>query len=139
MVKVVAAALASTQFGRFLMVGVFAATINFLLRIVFSAVMNYPAAIVLAYAAGMLVAYVLNRRLVFETSRPPDAQEVWRFVAVNGFSLLQTLLVSLLFTWHLLPSLGVQAHAEEIGHFIGICVPVVTAYMGYKHWTFRKR
>ena len=127
----------STQFARFLAVGGFAALVNFLSRIGFSHFLNYPAAIVLAYCAGIATAYLLSRLFVFGASEKGPFREITWFVGVNILGVLQTLAVSVVLAWYVLPWLGVQRYREEVAHFIGICVPVFTSYIGHKYLTFR--
>lgn len=128
----------STEFVRFLLVGGFAALVNFLSRIAFSHYMAYAVAIVLAYIVGMATAYILNRLYVFGAGRRGYAREIYYFVLVNVLAVLQTLAVSLLLAWLVLPWLGVRAYREEIAHFFGVCVPVFTSYLGHKYWTFHR-
>jgi len=127
----------STQFARFLVVGGFAALVNFLSRIAFSHFINYPAAIVLAYCIGIATAYLLSRLFVFGASAKGPVRELSWFVGVNVFGVLQTLVVSIVLAWYLLPWLGIHRYSEEVAHFIGICVPVFTSYVGHKYLTFR--
>jgi len=127
----------STQFARFLLVGGFAALVNFLSRIGFSHFINYPVAIVLAYCVGILTAYLLSRSFVFGISGKGAFRELTWFVGVNILGVLQTLAVSVVLAWYVLPWLGIHRYHEEIAHFIGICVPVFTSYVGHKYLTFR--
>jgi putative flippase GtrA len=122
---------------RFLMAGGIAALVNFGSRILLSRWLAYGAAIVVAYCVGMATAFVLNRRFVFrDTTNRLHEQAIW-FVSINILALLQTLAVSVLLARFVLPAAGVGWHAEEISHAVGIAVPIVTSYLGHKHWTFR--
>jgi len=127
----------AAQFLRFLLVGGFAAALNFASRIVLSHWLPYAAAIVIAYLIGLVVAFLLNRQLVFtQATRGVHHQMFW-FVAVNALGLAQTLLVSLLFAHWVLPFLGVTWHMQEVAHAIGVATPIVTSYIGHKHLSFR--
>jgi putative flippase GtrA len=128
----------TTEFVRFVFVGGFAAVVNFLSRIAFSIYLSYPVAIVLAYLIGMATAYILSRKYVFGAGRRGYAREIYYFTLVNVLAVLQTLAVSLLLAWFVLPWLGVRAYQEEIAHFVGVCVPVFSSYLGHKYWTFRR-
>jgi putative flippase GtrA len=127
----------STQFARFVVVGGFAALVNFLSRIAFSHFINYPAAIVAAYCIGIVTAYLLSRLFVFGASEKGPFREVTWFVGVNILGVLQTLAVSVALAWYVLPWLGVQQYREEVAHFVGVCVPVFTSYLGHKYLTFK--
>ena len=128
----------STEFVRFIIVGGVAALVNFLSRIVFSIAVTYPAAIVSSYVLGMVTAYVLSRRFVFSVSGSKHRRAISYFALVNAVAVVQTLVVSLLLARLILPWVGVSAFREEIAHFVGICVPVFSSYLGHKHWTFQR-
>lgn len=122
---------------RFLFAGGFAAAVNFASRFVLSTWLPYAIAIVVAYVIGMATAFALNRRYVFRAATTSLPRQLAWFVAINALALAQTLAVSLLLAGFVLPRLGLRAHAEAIAHAIGIAVPIVTSYLGHKHWTFR--
>lgn len=115
-----------------------AALANFGSRIAFSHVMGYAWSIVLAYLVGMATAFALNRAFVFKDADRPLGHQVFWFVAVNMLALLQTLLISLLFTHYVFPWLGMTFHPETIAHALGIAAPAIVSYFGHKHLTFKK-
>lgn len=125
------------QFLRFLLVGGFAAAVNFGSRIVLSQWLPYAAAIVIAYLIGLVVAFLLNRRLVFKQPTRQLHHQMFWFVAVNALGLTLTLIVSLLFAHYVLPFLGVTWHMQEVAHAIGVATPILTSYIGHKHLSFR--
>lgn len=122
---------------RFLLAGAFAAAVNFGARIALSIVLPFPAAIVLAYACGMATAFILTRRYVFQPSASRLHQQIFWFVAVNMFALVQTVAVSLVLADWLLPRMGLRTHVEALAHAIGIAVPMFTSYVGHKRLSFR--
>jgi putative flippase GtrA len=122
---------------RFVLAGVFAALVNFTVRIALSAFMPYGSAIFIAFFIGMTVAFLLNRRFVFQASSNSLTRQTAWFVTINLFALVQTLAVSLLLARVLLPMLGLAWHNEEIAHAAGIGVPIVTSYLGHRRLTFR--
>ena len=125
------------QFFRFLVAGGLAAAANFGSRILFSEFMAYAAAIILAYCVGMLTAFSLNRLFVFkEASNRIHQQALW-FVLINVAAALQTLLISLLFARTIFPSANMNFYPQAVAHAIGVVIPVVTSYLGHKHFTFR--
>jgi putative flippase GtrA len=131
--------IASSQFLRFLVVGGFAAAVNFCSRIVLSLWLPYAPAIVIAYLFGLTTAFLLNRRFVFTGATNRLHHQMFWFVAVNALALAQTLLVSLLFADYLLPRFGISWHAETIAHAIGVVTPVFTSYVGHKRLSFAVR
>jgi putative flippase GtrA len=125
------------QFAGFLLAGGIAAAANVGSRMAFSLFFDLAVAVVLAYLVGMAVAFVLMRRHVFPLSEAPVARQVAVFCAVNLLAVLQTLVVTLVLARWLLPRLGVSSHVEEIAHVAGVCVPVLTSFLGHKHLSFR--
>jgi len=123
---------------RFLAVGAVAAGANFGSRILFSRIVTYEIAIVLAFLVGLGSAFILNRVFVFVRPRPSAwVGEAIRFTMVNLAGLAVTLGVSLWSKNTLLPVLGVHRSVEEIAHLGGIAATVVTSYVAHKLWTFR--
>jgi len=125
------------QFVQFLFAGGVAAGANFGSRFLFNRWVNYEIAITLAYLVGMLVAFLLMRKLVFNAKGKALMPQIINFVIVNMFALLQTLLISVALVRWLFPEWGVVDHPEAIAHLIGVLAPVVTSYFGHKFLTFR--
>lgn len=122
----------------FLLSGGVAAAANFFSRIVFSLWLPYPAAIVLGFIVGLATAFILMRKLAFkESSNAPHSQIFW-FLVVNAFALLQTFCISLLLARWLLPLVGIIHGTETIAHAVGVVTPVLTSYIGHKHLSFRR-
>lgn len=126
------------RFILFIVASGLAAIANFGSRIALSHVMSYVPAIVLAYLIGMATAFLLNRAYVFEDANKPLAAQVMWFIAVNALALLQTLVVSLLFSHYVFPWMGLTFHPETLAHALGVIAPAVVSYFGHKHFTFRK-
>lgn len=127
----------SRQFGAFLLTGGVAAVVNFGSRILYSRAVDFSSAVLLAYLSGMVTAFVLARTFVFADSRQSLGRSGMFFVLVNLVALLQTWTISLGLAHYLFPALGVSRFADEMAHAVGIAVPVVTSYLGHKHWSFR--
>ena len=125
------------KFFRFLAAGGIAAVANFGSRFGYSLVMTYEAAILCAYLTGMLVAFLLMRKHVFNAAAGQlFAQASW-FAVVNALALIQTLIISIILARWLLLYVGTAKHAEALAHFIGVLTPAVTSYYGHKLLTFR--
>lgn len=126
------------RFILFIIASGLAAVANFGSRIALGHLMGYVPSIVLAYLVGMATAFVLNRAYVFKDADKPLASQVMWFIAVNALALLQTLIVSLLFSHYLFPWVGLTYHPETLAHALGVIAPAVVSYFGHKHFTFRK-
>ncbi|MBB5752907.1 GtrA family protein [Prosthecomicrobium pneumaticum] len=128
----------SRQFALFLAVGGVAALVNIVARIAFDWLMPYEIAIVLAYATGLAVAFLLNRRHVFPNTGDGRGVQLLRFTLVNLVALAQVWAVSLGLLHLVFPRLGFAWHAETVAHVIGVASPVFTSYFGHKHFSFRR-
>ncbi|MBI2379730.1 MAG: GtrA family protein [Gammaproteobacteria bacterium] len=128
----------SREFILFLVTGGFAAAVNFGSRIIFNRWMSYSSAIVLAYLAGMITAFLLAKTFVFSKSRHSTARSGVYFTLVNAVAVLQTWGISMLLAYYLLPGLGMVNHQREIAHLVGVAVPVLTSYLGHRHFSFRR-
>jgi|SRR5580765_8599585 putative flippase GtrA len=129
----------ANRFFRFIVVGGIAAAVNFGSRIVLSRWLHYAPAIVVAYLAGLFIAFLLNRRFVFAEATNRLHHQMFWFIVVNVFALAQTLIVSLLFARYVLPYVGITQHNEEIAHAFGIVVPIFSSYIGHKRLSFSTR
>jgi putative flippase GtrA len=127
----------SPRFLKFLVAGGIAAGVNFGSRIVFNHWMPFSAAIVVAYIAGMITAFILTKLFVFDKSVHSTSRSVMYFTLVNLVAVLQTWLVSMALLYYVLPWMGVAWHNKEIAHFFGVIVPVFTSYIGHKKLSFR--
>lgn len=99
--------------------------------------MPFEAAIVAAYLIGMITAFSLTRRFVFEKSERRVRSEAMRFVLVNLAALLQVWIVSVGLADWVFPKIGLVWNAELIAHVVGVLSPVVASYFGHKYFTFR--
>jgi len=124
------------QFVAFVVAGGIAAAVNIGSRILFSLVMRYEIAILVAYLCGMTVAYILNRMFVFAASGRGMPSEYARFTLVNLLAVAQVWIVSVGLARFVFPAVGFAWHAETVAHVVGVLVPVVTSYLGHKHFSF---
>jgi putative flippase GtrA len=86
---------------------------------------------VIAYLAGMVNSFLLNRTWTFRASGHP-LQQALRFTAVSFFSLTMSTLV----TFALVDVLGLPSLAIWVPL---TAVVVVVNYLGLKHWAFAPR
>jgi len=127
------------RFMRFLLCGGLAATVNWLSRFLWSIFLPFGAAVIAAYATGMVVAFVLFRELVFERSGGQVPDQVRNFVVVNLVGMFVTWALANFLVSKVLPGMGATSHVEAIGHGIAIFAPVVTSWFGHRFLTFRKQ
>ena len=129
--------LAGNRFFRFAVTGGIAALVNLGARWLLNRIMSFELAVALAYLFGMLTAYILARRYVFEASGRGVRSELYRFTLVNLVALVQVWLVSVGLAEWLFPAIGFRWHAYDIAHLIGVASPIVTSYLGHRHYSFR--
>ncbi|SEK02260.1 GtrA family protein [Paraburkholderia diazotrophica] len=128
----------SKDFLMFLLTGGFAAAVNWGSRIVYNFWMPYSPAIVVAYLTGMITAFVLAKLFVFTKSTQSTARSVFFFTLVNLVAVLQTWGVSVVLAYYAFPLAGLNWHARDIAHLIGVIVPVFTSFIGHKKWSFKQ-
>lgn len=130
-----------SEFGQFLnfaLAGGLAALVNLLSRYVLSNVMQYEAAVAIAYLIGMTTAFLLTRRFVFAASGQPIAVEYGRFGLVNVAGFIQVWIVSVALVRVVFPQIHFGWHAEEIAHLVGVASPIAVSYYGHKHFSFKR-
>jgi putative flippase GtrA len=129
--------LVSKNFLMFLLTGGFAAAVNWSSRILFNLWMPYSAAIVVAYIAGMITAFVLAKMFVFTESKQSTHRSAFFFTLVNLVAVAQTWTVSVGLAYYVFPKLGVTWHDRDIAHLVGVVVPVFSSYIGHKKLSFK--
>ena len=127
----------SSQPVKFLLAGGIAACVNFFSRIVLGKWLPYVPSIVLAYLAGMVTAFLLNRRFVFNGAQNALHDQIFWFTAVNLAAVVQTVVVSLLLADLVFPRIGFSWHPETVAHAFGVAIPIITSYVGHKRLSFR--
>lgn len=129
----------SKQFVVFLIAGTIAFTVNFCSRILYSHSFGFSTSILLAYATGMIASFILAKLFVFKESQQTFTRSIIFFILVNLIGMLQTLLISLLLAYYVLPAMDIKLFSLEIAHLIGLASPTFTTYLGHKFWTFREK
>src|SRR5471030_1905611 len=119
------------RFARFLFVGVAAAAVNILSRVLISYFVRFEYAVALAFPIALTFAFVMSRFFVFEVSSRSVWEQYLRFWFVNLVALIQVWLISVGLIYWILPTIGWTFHAELIAHTIAVCSPVLTSY--YAH------
>ena len=124
------------QFATFLLTGSIAAAVNFFSRIAYSLVLPFYVSVAVAYLTGMVASYFLMRRYVFSGHETPLGKSVSTFVAINLISLLQNWLVTMAMEYYVLPTIGEVQYSAYIASIVGIAVPVMWSFFGYKRFSF---
>lgn len=126
------------RFVRFMLTGGIAAIVNLISRFLLNFLMSFASAVAVAYLIGMITAYVLGRRYVFERSGRGVAGEFWRFTLVNLFAAAQVWIISVGLAEYLFPASGFKWHPLDVAHLIGVSMPVFTSYLGHRHFSFAR-
>ena len=132
----------SRQFVRFLIAGGIAALVNFGVGYCLAPLLGYELDVVAGHLSGMLVAFLLFKKTVFERecvekSSNSTPMEVLVFIGVNGFALLQTLVVFVLLRDYMFPLTAYLYYPTILARLIAIGVPVITSFLLHKHFTFK--
>ena len=127
----------SKEFLRFLLTGGIAAIVNFLSRIFFNLWFDFSTSVYLAFVAGIITAFFLKKEFVFARGRQPIAHSIGFFILVNIIGFIQTLAVTMVCFYYVLPYLGIVKMAHEISHALGLIAPIITSYIGHKKLSFR--
>src|SRR5690242_8174500 len=102
------------QFAAFVATGSLAAATNLVSRYLFDFVMPFELAVVLAYMAGMLVAFVLFQRMIFGHPGTPLRRRIIRFCQVNALGLALAWTVSTFMARTVLPAMNWTFHPFEV-------------------------
>ena len=125
------------EFTRFVMTGSVAAFVNLFARWALNFVMPFEAAVVLAYLFGMVVAFLMFQRIIFDAKGQDTKRQIRRFLVVHAVGITQVYLISWGLADLFFPWIGWTWHAEDIAHFIGVATPAFSSYIGHKFYTFR--
>jgi putative flippase GtrA len=126
-----------SRFAKFVIAGGLAAAVNVVTRYLLSTILVYEAAVAIAYLFGMTAAFLLNRAFVFERSASGVHVQYSRFALVNALAFIQVWLISVGLNRIVFPDVGFVWHPETVAHIIGVVSPVLTSYLGHKHFSFR--
>lgn len=124
------------QFLKFVVAAGLSVPVNLAARALLSLVMPYEVAVVLSHLCGMLTAYVLTRRFVFERSGRRASRELARFAVVNVLSLVVTWVVAVGLLRIVFPRIGFDTAPELVAHIIGLAFASVTSFYGHRHYSF---
>jgi putative flippase GtrA len=125
------------QFAAFVATGSLAAATNLIVRYLLDFLMPFELAVVLAYMAGMAIAFVLFQRMIFGHPGTPLRRRVIRFCQVNTLGLAIAWTVSTLMARIVLPAMSWTFHPFEVAHLIGVAAPTFSSYFLHKSYTYR--
>ena len=126
------------QFLGFLAVGGLAALLNWLARLLLSVWLPFSWAVIVAYAIGMFVAFLLNSFFVFPKSEKARHAQARDFVLINlSFFPLVWLASVQVNNW--LKTIGMVSHSEELAHAIAISLPMLATFLIYKFFAFKEK
>ena len=126
------------QFIAFIIVGVVAASVNWLSRYAMAPWVAFYLAVPLAYCIGMATAFVLNRLIVFPRSDVPVDVQARRFIVIN-LSFVPLVWGGALAFVIILEKLELQNYVEEIAHALSLALPMLATFLLYKFFAFRER
>ena len=121
----------------FLVVGGLAAFANITSRIIFSKFFSYKLSIIFAFLIGMTTAFLLMRNYVFVYKKNLIYRQIFRFLVINLFNLIQTFFVSLGLNFLLVFFINKVEFVELIAHIGGVLFPAITSYFAHKYFTFK--
>lgn len=125
------------HFVRFVATGSIAAVANLVSRYFLDRVMPFDWAVVIAYAIGMVIAFSLFQRLIFQNPATPLFRRSSRFIQVNLLGMFLTWLLSTLLAHQILPAVGWTFRPHDIAHLLGVAAPAFSSYFLHKGYTFR--
>jgi energy-coupling factor transport system substrate-specific component len=125
------------RIGRFLLAGGFAAFVNWAARFPLNEVMPFGAAVIVAYAIGMVVGFFLYRLFVFQAHDGHAGDQLWKFILVNLIGAAEVWALAMILVHWLAPAIGWTTWVEPIAHAAAIGVGAATSYVGHRLLTFR--
>jgi putative flippase GtrA len=128
----------TTQFLRFLIVGITAAALHWLARYWLNIWLSFPIAVALAYSVGITIAFELNRRFVFPISTRPIIKQARDFILINAAFFPIVWLAAMGFK-SLLHNFGINlyvAYIDGIAHALALAVPMFITFLIYKFIAF---
>jgi putative flippase GtrA len=126
-----------THFIAFVATGSVAAATNLIARYLLNFMMPFELAVVLAYLAGMAVAFVLFQKMIFGAPSTPLRRRLIRFVQVNLVGMALAWAVSTAMARIILPAAGWTFHPFEVAHLVGVAAPTFSSYFLHRNYTFR--
>lgn len=128
----------SAQFIGFVGVGVTAAICNWGARHVLEAAVGFAWAVALAYAVGFVVAFTLNRTLVFPRASTSIHHQVSYFTFANLVSFPIVWGASMTMSQLILPGMGWTWRVSDVAHLVALGLPAAVSFLIHKFYTFAR-
>lgn len=125
------------EFVRFVATGSLAAISNMIGVWAFEFVTPYPVAVVLGYIVGMVVAFILFQKVIFDHPGTTLSRRVFRFTVVNLIGMGLAWLTSMAMAYWVLPGIGWTFQVKRVANFFGVAVPAFSSYFLHKYYTYR--
>lgn len=125
------------QFLLFIAVGISAAFINWLSRLLLNNWISFSLAVFFSYGIGMTMAFILNSHFVFPMSDKPKIKQARDFLITNSCCFPIVWIAAVLLN-HLLESTFNISNAEEISHAIALGIPMLASFLIYKFFIFKE-
>lgn len=127
-----------SQIIRFLLLGGFAAAVNWLARFPLSVFLPFDLAVIVAYVIGMSIGFTLYRRYVFPGSTRPLVEQSLIFLGINLLGALVVLGLTRLFLPLMAQTGWPLAVREAVAHGAAIGVGAIVNFFGHKTLTFAR-
>lgn len=127
----------SQQFLKFLLAGGVAALTHWYARYALTPALGYVSALVVAYAVGIAVGYILNAWLVFSNAKTTRAKQMRYFVLFNLAMAPIVILLSYFLSEFAFSSSRMTYHPREIAHALAVTSPIFINFLFHKFFTFR--
>lgn len=128
-----------SRFLLFLVVGGISATITILIRAIANWIVIFEIAVAVAHVVGLIVAFTLNRFLVFRGYRGRLLPAYSRFFLVNAGSLLIATSTSSVLYRFILAAMLIDPYTSYVAHFLGLAACAIPSYLGHLHFSFREK
>lgn len=126
------------QFACFLVCGGLASVVNISVRWALTFVIPYSVSIVVAFLCGLFTGFLLFKYVVFKSTLTKNIlAEGSKYILVNAFALLQTLVISIGLADYIFPRMGMCFYPYDIAHITGVLFPVVSSFLFHKYFTFK--
>ncbi len=123
------------QFLKFFAVGLSAAFIHWLSRVLLNFYFSFYWSVFIAYFFGILSAYILNRIYVFPNSNKSMYEQIYKFFIIN-LSFLPIVWFCSIFIYSLLIKFGIDFYPEAIAHGMAVSLPMLITFILYKFLAF---
>lgn len=131
----------STQFLRFLLVGGFAALVNFFSRFFFRQFFLYVVSVAFAFSVGTIISFILNKIFTFKSFEERTVVQLIKFIIIAISSIFLATFIAWLgmVVYRLLQISFISSkQMESIAHIIAIGVTTLYNFLTMKYFSFRK-